>query len=72
MEIRPLCFIHYVPAFLLSSCGRDASIHNLQLYKALLRYQAVNKELAESALTTLNRHLWYLAPQTVMFALFSN
>ena len=64
--------IHYVPAFLLSSCGRDAAIHDLQLYKALLRYQAVDKELAESALATLNRHLWYLAPQTVVFALFSN
>jgi len=64
--------VHYVPAFLLSSCGRDAAIHDLQLYKSLLRYQAVDKELAESALATLNRHLWYLAPQTVMFALFSN
>ena len=64
--------IHYVPAFLLSSCGRDAAIYDLRLYKALLRYQAVDKELAESALATLNRHLWYLAPQTVMFALFSN
>ena len=64
--------VHYVPAFLLSSCGRDAAIHDLQLYKSLLRYQAVDKELAESALATLNRHLWYLAPHTVMFALFSN
>ena len=36
--------------------------------KALLRYQNVDKELA---LATLNRHLWYLAPHTVMFALFS-
>ena len=64
--------IHYVPAFLLSSCGRDAAVYDLQLYKALLRYQAVDKELANSALTTLNRHLWYLAPHTVMFALFSD
>ena len=64
--------ILYVPAFLLSSCGRDAAVYDLQLYKALLRYQAVDKELANSALTTLNRHLWYLAPQTVMFALFSD
>ena len=29
-------------------------------------------ELAESALATLNRYLWYLVPQTVLFALFSN
>ena len=64
--------VHYVPAFLLSSCGRDAATYDLKLYKALLRYQAVDKELADSALATLNRHLWYLAPQTVLFALFSD
>ena len=62
----------YVPSFLLSSCGRDAAYLDLQLYKDLLRYQAIDEELAESALATLNRHLWYLAPQTVPFALFSN
>ena len=61
----------YVPYFLLSSSGRDAAVHDLQLYKALLKYRDVDKELADSALTTLNRHLWYLAPHTVMFALFS-
>ena len=64
--------IHYVPAFLLSSCGRDAAFHDLNLYKSLLLYQAVDKELADSAIATMNRHLWYLTPQTVMFALFSN
>ena len=61
-----------MPSFLLSSCGRDAAYLDLQLYKDLLRYQAIDEELAESALATLNRHLWYLAPQTVPFALFSN
>ena len=64
--------VHYVPAFLLSSCGRDAATYDLKLYKALLRYQAVDRKLADSALATLNRHLWYLAPQTVLFALFSD
>jgi hypothetical protein len=63
---------YYVPYFLLSSSGRDAAIHDLQLYKSLLRFRAEDKELADSALATLNRHLWYLAPHTVMFALFSN
>ena len=62
----------YVPYFLLSSSGRDAAVHDLQLYKALLKYRDVDKEMAESALATFNRHLWYLAPHTVMFALFSN
>ena len=62
---------YYVPYFLLSSSGRDAAVSDLQLYKSLLRYQSVDQELAKSALATLNRHLWYLAPHTVMFALFS-
>ena len=64
--------LHYIPAFLSSSSGRDAAFNDLQLYKALLKYLEVDRELAESALATLNRHLWYLAPQTVLFALFSD
>ena len=64
--------LHYIPAFLSSSSGRDAAFNDLQLYKALLKYLEVDRELAESAIATLNRHLWYLAPQTVLFALFSN
>ena len=53
------CFaiLHYIPAFLSSSSGRDAAFNDLQLYKALLKYLEVDRELAESALATLNRHL---------------
>ena len=57
--------LYYIPAFLLSRSGRDAAFNDLQL-------REVDRELAESALDTFNRHLWYLAPQTVLFALFSN
>ena len=64
--------LYYIPDFLLSSSGRDAAFNDLQLYKALLKYREVDRELADSALDTFNRHLWYLAPQTVLFALFSN
>ena len=64
--------LYYIPDFLLSSSGRDAAFNDLQLYKALLKYREVDRELADSALNTFNRHLWYLAPQTVLFALFSN
>ena len=63
--------LHYIPAFLSSSSGRDAAFNDLQLYKALLKYLEVDRELTESALATLSRHLWYLAPQTVLFGLFS-
>jgi len=39
------------------------------LYQRLLRYKAVDKDIAGAALKALRRHLWYLCPQTVMFAL---
>ena len=51
--------LHYIPAFLSSSSGRDGAFNDLQLYKALLKYLEVDMELTESALATLNRYLWF-------------
>ena len=62
----------YVPQFLLASLGRDAPSNDLNLYKALLHYREVDRELADSALDTLSRHRWYLAEHVVPFALFSD
>ncbi len=52
--------------------GRDAPSNDLNLYKALLQYREVDRELADSALETLSRHRWYLAEHVVPFALFSD
>ena len=46
--------LYYIPAFLLSSSGRDAAFNDLQLYKALLKYREVDRELADRALDTFN------------------
>ena len=35
-------------------------------------YQSVDEEVATSALSTLKRHLWYLAEETVVLSLWSN
>ena len=36
------------------------------------RYQSVDKKVTTSALSTLKRHMWYLAEETVMLSLWSN
>lgn len=62
----------YVPAWLAAPVTADAPVNDLTLYQRLLRYKAVDKEIAGAALKALRRHLWYLRPQTVMFALCSD
>ena len=62
----------YIPQFLTAARGADAPFNDLQLYKNLNRFKTTDETLANKALDTLSRHLWYLAPTTVLFSLFSN
>ena len=62
----------YVPQFLLATLGRDAPSNDLNLYKSLLQYREVDRELADIALDTLSRHKWYLTEYVVLFSLFSD
>ena len=62
----------YVPQFLTAARGADAPFNDLQLFKKLNRFKTTDETLANKALDTLSRHLWYLAPTTVLFSLFSN
>lgn len=61
----------YIPFFLTASIGADAAITDISLYKKLKKFSKVDKELADEALATLSRHLWFLAPTTVLFSLAS-
>lgn len=61
----------YVPAWLAAPFAADAPRNDLVLYQRLLRYKSVDKEIAAAALQVIRRHIWYLRPQTVVFALFS-
>ena len=62
----------YIPFFLTANIGADAAVNDLSLYKKLKKFQQVDKELADEALATLSRHLWYLVPNNVLFSLASN
>ena len=51
--------------------GCDAAINDLTLFKKLFEYQRINSQISNEAIVVLNRHCWYLTPETVMFSLFS-
>ena len=61
----------YIPFFLTANIGADAAVTDLTLYKKLRKFSQVDRQLAEEALATLSRHLWFLAPTTVLFSLAS-
>ena len=63
---------YYIPTFFTSCWGCDAPSNDLKLYKELLAFKTIDATLATSALATLDRHRWYLAPSVVMFSLFSD
>ena len=60
---------HY---FLTSTFSTRAPIHDLRFYHNLTNFKRIDKDLAESALKSLKRHLWYLTPELVVLALFDN
>ena len=61
----------YIPHFFMASTGSDAAHNDLKLYKDLLKYKKIDQVIADEALKTLSRHLWYLSDLTVPLALFS-
>ena len=60
----------YIPYFLASSIGSDATVNDLELYKKLFAYKSIDSQLAEESLVVLRRHGWYLTPELAMFSLF--
>ena len=61
----------YIPYFLTANIRADAAVTDLSLFKKLKKLQQVDEEIADEALATLSRHLWFLAPTTVLFSLAS-
>ena len=61
----------YILFFLTANIGADAAVTDLILYKKLRKFSQVDRQLADEALATLSRHLWFLAPTTVLFSLAS-
>ena len=56
----------------MSSCGSDAAVNDLALHKKLRKFREDDEILAEEALKTLKRHLWYLSELTIPMAFFSD
>lgn len=50
----------------------DAPWHDICLYQDLLKYAYVNCDVFASAQQALKRHLWYLCPEMIPLALFSD
>ena len=63
--------IIYIPYFLSSSIGCDATVNDLDLYKKLYAYKSTDAQLAEESLVVLRRHGWYSTPEVSVFSLFS-
>jgi hypothetical protein len=51
---------------------RNAPWNDLMFYKTMLRYRIVNSTISEAAIKAFDRHLWYLTPELVVVALFSD
>lgn len=49
----------------------DAPYNDLCLYQNLLKYAAVNSELAGTSARAFKRHLWYLCPEMIPLAIFT-
>ena len=67
-------FITHVYGIWWLTCNKtvDAPWNDLQLYKRLLQYEVVDKQIAISAHGAMVRHLWYLTAEMAPLALFSH
>lgn len=54
-------------------CSPSNAPHNdLELMKELHRYGKINKAISEAAIAKFQDHLWYLGPELIVLALFSD
>ena len=61
--------LFYAKSFLQSALGPEAPFNDLNLIKAMREYAKLQPEVGATCLRSCNRHLWYLTPQLVVFAL---
>ena len=74
-KLRRMCMFNalfYVKFWLSATSAVDAPINNLQLWKDLLPYRKVDPVVADAAMGTLNRHMWYTTEEIAPLALFSS
>ena len=66
-----LCLI-YSRWWITCTSAVDAPWHDICLYQETQKYTPVNPDIAASALKAFKRHLWYLCPEMMPLALFSD
>lgn len=62
----------YAPAWLAATKAEDAPQNDQRLHYDLIKYRSVDPQIADAAFRVVRRHTWYLRPETVTFALFSD
>jgi hypothetical protein len=74
LNYRELCLFYsliYVKYWLLAPIAADAAKNDLELYKKILKFKCINPIISRVALEKLKNHLWYVGPELMVFALFS-
>lgn len=64
--------LYYVPWWLAASRGVDAPVDDLIMWNHLKQYRSVDPVVADAALASLERHLWYLTEELTPLSLFSD
>jgi hypothetical protein len=62
----------YVAAWISCPVTRDAPVNDLLLFRQISQYAVINKVVSDAARGKLERHLWYIGPELISLALFSN
>lgn len=67
-------FVSFIYARFWIECplASEAPLNDLNLYKDLHKYAAINKQISKCGLEKLAKHLWYLSQELVPLSLFSN
>jgi len=60
----------YIKAWFCAAISSLAPFQDLQFLKSLIDYEIIQKNISQSTLKTLYRHLWYLAPETPALEFF--
>ena len=71
-RMTQLIALLYVCAWLSAPIAANAAQNDLRLYADLLMYRKEDKDVAETALAAMRRHMGYLSPETVVFSLASS
>ena len=62
----------YVKAWITAPLASEAPAADLQLWLDLGKYVNIDSEIAMTARSVIERHMWYLSDETVGLALFSD